>query len=130
MRTHNSTDRALVAVAGLAGIAALLPADGYAAVEFVTPVGSCSKVDRIGDGSDLKPLEQGRQPQIRAGNVARPDDPDTKICHLSFPQKPLAEAIDRVANRASSFGLSCSMTKCLTPILRSAAMIVFQSTVP
>lgn len=53
MRTRNSTDRRLLAVAGLAGIVALLPTDGHAAVEFVTPVGSCNKVDRIGDGSDL-----------------------------------------------------------------------------
>lgn len=38
---------------GLAFTACLLPDLSYAAVEFVTPVGGCNKVDQIGDGSDL-----------------------------------------------------------------------------
>jgi len=50
-----SSRRRLAAVAamGLAAVAAMLPRTGLAAVEFVTPVGTCSKVDTNSDGKDL-----------------------------------------------------------------------------
>lgn len=54
--------RAAAAVAGLAVALALLPGTSMAAVEFVTTVGTCSKVDTIGDGKDLS---------VQAGNDVR-----------------------------------------------------------
>ncbi|MBL8318061.1 MAG: hypothetical protein JNJ42_06625 [Burkholderiaceae bacterium] len=54
--------RVAMIVAGLAASAALLPATSRAAVEFVTPVGTCDKVDTIGDGKDLR---------VQAGNNMR-----------------------------------------------------------
>ena len=46
----------------LASAAALLPGTGIAAVEFVTPVGVCEKVDTNSDGKDLS---------VQAGNDVR-----------------------------------------------------------
>jgi len=50
------------AVAGLAASVALLPGTSRAAAEFVTPVGTCTKVDTTSDGKDLS---------VMAGNNVR-----------------------------------------------------------
>lgn len=49
----------IISLLGLQLAAILLPRASMAAVEFVTPIGTCSKVDTIGDGKDLS---------IQAGN--------------------------------------------------------------
>ena len=54
--------RASATIAVLAAVLTLLPCVGEAAVEFVTPVNVCNKVDTMGDGSDLS---------VQAGNNVR-----------------------------------------------------------
>lgn len=65
MQARNRVPRsrhAAAIAAALTAMLALLPSVGEAAVEFVTLVGTCSKVDTIGDGGDLS---------LQAGNNVR-----------------------------------------------------------
>src|SRR5690554_7804489 len=64
----------------------------------------------VGYGTHLEPLEQRRQAQIRSGDVAGTHDADAiSLGHAYFHF--LAAAIERVAKRTASEGLSCSATK-------------------
>lgn len=59
MNTNQHRFKLLLRAIGLAAAASLLAAPARAAVEFVTPVGGCTKVDQIGDGKDLS-LQAGK----------------------------------------------------------------------
>ena len=89
-------------------------------VEFGRPCRGSLHVD-VGHGAHFQPLEQRRKPQIRGRDIAASDDANAKICHVFRPYNAKPAASERVAKRRSSAGLSCSITKCLTPAAFSAA---------
>ena len=75
----------------------------------------------VGAGAHLQPLEERRQAEVGAGDVAAADDADAEgSAHDRLPQSCCAAAIERRAKRSASFGLSCSMTKYLA-LVRLAA---------
>src|SRR5690606_18862519 len=78
--------------------------------EFLGPLLGGSRQD-IGNGAHFEPLEQGREAQIGARDIAGTHDADAKgLGHLSYFHF-LAAAMERVAKRTASEGLSCSATK-------------------
>ena len=77
----------------------------------------------IGAGRDLHAAEQRRQFEVGRGDVAAADDADAAVsCSCSFPSNFFAAAMERVAKRSSSLGLSCSMIQCMQRVPASAAM--------
>src|SRR5690606_13682902 len=78
--------------------------------ELVRPQLCCLWAD-IGHRTDFKPFEQGGKSEVGSRDIAGTHDADAVgLCHLAYFHL-LAVAIDRVAKRTGSVGLSCSATK-------------------
>ena len=65
----------------------------------------------VSAGADLDALEQRRKAEIGGGDIAASDDADTHCAsHDHYSPLPCSQAIERLAKRVASDGLSCSMT--------------------
>jgi hypothetical protein len=104
--------RLVAAVAtGLLFTAALLPQAGIAAVEFVTPIGTCNKVDTIGDGKDLS-LQAGNDVRFEVWGDGIDVNPAVRVTVDDANVDTLVTArILRAHNGVENLGRGCRIAK-------------------
>lgn len=102
--------RASARVAALTAALALLPSVGEAAVEFVTPVNVCNKVDTMGDGSDLS-VQAGNNVRFEAWGDGVDINPAVRVTADDGDAGTVTARIVRAHNGAENLGRGCKIAK-------------------
>lgn len=106
----NGSRRFAAAAAGLAAALALLPSTGLAAVEFVTRVGTCDKVDTIGDGKDLS-VQAGNNMRMEVWGDGIDINPAVRVTADDSNAGTVTAQIIRPHNGLENLGRGCKIAK-------------------
>jgi len=106
----SSTRRIGVVLATLAAALACVPGTSAAAVEFVTPVGTCTKVDTIGDGKDLS-VQAGENLRFEVWGDGIDINPSVRVTVDDSNAGTVAARIVRAHNGVENLGRGCRIAK-------------------
>ena len=84
----------------------------------------------VGAGAHLHARHVRQVGQVDRRDIAAADDSDADVVQVCLPTRPKWSANERRAKRSKSFGLSCSITRYLTPGALIAGISFFQSSTP